>query len=131
MVSTVFVSTSARLPADLPLDPGGHHDPAQVVAVHPVRDVVETVLEIDTDPGLRERPGELTRGRLRAVSYDGVHGLRQREPGTKRSDDQLKHIGELFAERCTARPMRRLRRRVGPASRREVDRQAQQRVDAL
>ena len=28
-----------QVAADLPLDPGGHHDPAQVLAVHPVRNV--------------------------------------------------------------------------------------------
>jgi len=74
-----------QVAADLSLDPDGHDDPLEVLAVHPVGDAVERVLDLDPEPLLDHRPAEFTADDRVAFLHDGVDCLRQRETGLKRT----------------------------------------------
>ena len=84
--------------AHLALDADGHRGPPQVVAVHPLGQPVEAVLQVGADPGLGQGARELLGRGLGRIAHDGVDRLRQREPGGQAAGQQRQHVGQLLLE---------------------------------
>jgi hypothetical protein len=119
----VPATVSSSFSSDLSLDVDRHHHPVEVLALVPLGDPFESVLEADSQARLDQHALELRRDGLGALPDHRVDRLGQREPGRERPGHQLQRLGEPGVEGLA--PSRSLDAEVDPRDDRAGDQEEQ------
>src|SRR5687768_2696495 len=89
----------SQVTADFSLDPDGHEDSFEVLAVHPGSYRLERVLDVYAESGFDQGAFELSRHRIGALTNHRVDRLCERKTRGQAPRDQLQRLCQLSVER--------------------------------